>query len=92
MHRYAASEFSSVLALNDFARERFRWRTDFDGLEEVRMTTLSDLWPEITRFIDTPRALLKLDTQGYDLQVLAGASQAIVEYDCVMRRRKQRLR
>lgn len=77
MQRYAASEFSSVLAVNDFARERFKWRTDTDGSEEVQMMTLSELWPEIVKFIDLPRALLKLDTQGYDLEVLAGADEAI---------------
>lgn len=77
MRRYAAAEFSSVLELNDFARQRFKWRTDPDGLEEVEMTTLADIWEECTEFIDTPRALLKLDTQGFDLEVLAGIGHNI---------------
>ncbi len=77
MRRYAASEFSSMLAVNAFARERFKWRTESGGSEDVQMTTLSDLWPEITKFVDDPRALLKLDTQGFDLEVLAGTGGAL---------------
>ena len=37
------------------------------------MATLSTHWARITKFMESPRALLKLDTQGYDLEVLAGA-------------------
>jgi len=77
MQRYAATEFSSVHALNGFARERFHWRTEIDGQEDVEMATLSDYWTQATEFIEAPRALLKLDTQGYDLEVLAGASDIL---------------
>jgi len=77
IHRCAATEFSSLLEVNSFARERFKWRTLPDGQEEVQMAMLSDLWAEITEFMETPRALLKLDTQGFDLEVLAGAGDAI---------------
>lgn len=77
MRRYAATEFSSVFSLNDFARERFKWRTDDDGEEEVPMARLADVWGQVTEFVETPRALLKLDTQGSDLDVLAGAGDAL---------------
>lgn len=77
MYRYAASDFSSVLAVNGFARERFKWRTDLDGMEEVQMQRLDDVWPAIVEFIESPRSLLKLDTQGFDLEVLAGARDAL---------------
>jgi len=77
MHCYASSDFSSVLAVNGFARDRFKWRTDLDGTEEVQMQRLADVWPAIVEFIETPRCLLKLDTQGFDLEVLAGAGDAL---------------
>ena len=83
MHRYAASDFSSVLQVNEFAQERFRWRTDLDGHEEVEMVTLEGHWPEIAAFMDSPRALLKLDAQGFDLEVLAGAD-GILQYVSVI--------
>jgi len=77
MQRYAASEFSSVFTVNEFARERFKWRTEAVGQEEVAMSTLSAVWPQITECIATPRGLLKLDTQGSDLDVLAGAAEVL---------------
>jgi len=77
MQRYAATEFSSVLSVNRFARDRYKWRTEIDGHEEVPMATLADYWPQITEFMAAPRALLKLDTQGSDLDVLAGAGAAM---------------
>ncbi len=77
MQRYAATEFSSVHSLNEFARTRFKWRTEIDGHEEVQMATLSEYWDQVTENMDSPRALLKLDTQGYDLEVLAGAADVL---------------
>jgi FkbM family methyltransferase len=77
MNTFAASEFSSLLPLNDHAKRRFRWRTESTGTEIVQMRALADVWPEVARFMDSPRVLLKLDTQGYDLEVLAGASEIL---------------
>ena len=77
MHTFAASEFSSMLPINEYARERFKWRTDSTGVETVQMRTLATMWPEISKFLDTPKVLLKLDTQGYDLDVLAGGKDII---------------
>lgn len=77
MQLYAATEFSSLFTANDFARKRFGWRTAIDGQEEVTMSTLSTMWRQIAESIAAPRALLKLDTQGSDLDVLAGAAEIL---------------
>lgn len=77
MHTFAASEFSSVLQINQYARDRFQWRTEPTGEEDVQVCTLSDMWPEITHCLDSTRGLLKLDTQGHDLEVLAGAKEIL---------------
>ena len=73
MNTFAASEFSSLHQINDYARKRFHWRTKSTGKETVRMRRLESVWGDASKFMKSPRALLKLDTQGYDLEVLAGA-------------------
>jgi FkbM family methyltransferase len=77
INTFAASEFSSLLPLNDYARKRFRWRTESTGTELVQVRRLSSVWADVARLMETPRVLLKLDTQGYDLEVLAGAREVL---------------
>lgn len=77
INTFAASQFSSLLSLNDYAKERFRWRTKATGTEFIQMRRLSSVWADVTRFMEGPSVLLKLDTQGYDLEVLAGAHEIL---------------
>lgn len=77
INTYASSDFSSLHPINDYARERFRWRTESTGTETVEMRTLSAVWPDVAKFMENPRTMLKLDTQGYDLEVLAGAGDLL---------------
>jgi FkbM family methyltransferase len=73
MNKCSSSDFSSLLSPNQYASSRFGWRADVASREEVQVTTLVQLWSAIVTDIAKPRVMLKLDTQGYDLQVLAGA-------------------
>ena len=41
------------------------------------MTTLSRMWSEIVGGIPKPRVFLKLDTQGFDLEVVKGAVESL---------------
>lgn len=75
----AASEFSSLLEMNNYARQRFGWRTRSRGMEAVQVRTLSSMWPDVCRHLAQPRALLKLDTQGYDREVLAGCDDEVLD-------------
>ncbi len=77
INTHAASEFSSLLTANKYAHERFRWRARTTGTQEVAMQTLENMWPEVAYNMENPRALLKLDTQGYDLEVLAGSGSML---------------
>lgn len=47
------------------------------GTEEVRLARLDTLWSEITRGAERP--YLKVDVQGYELEVLRGAQSALAE-------------
>ena len=73
MNQCASSDFSSLLSPNRYAENRFGRRTRITSQEEIQVSTLAQFWPAIVTEIPVPRALLKLDTQGFDLEVLAGA-------------------
>ena len=47
------------------------------GHEEVEVLTLDDVVPDATAGIAAPRVFLKLDTQGWDLEVLRGGAQTV---------------
>ncbi len=47
------------------------------GRETIRVQRLDDVFAEATRGLDTSRVFLKIDTQGYELEVLAGAGAVL---------------
>ena len=79
----SASELSSFLPPNEYAPQL--WSMDaesrFDemkqpvGTERVEVRRLDSLLDEVTTGLPEPRALLKMDTQGYDLEVFAGLGE-----------------
>jgi FkbM family methyltransferase len=60
---YSAGEFGSISAVA---------RT-----ETVKIVTLDSVVQECIRNIDAPRVFLKMDTQGFDLEVMSGASDSL---------------
>ncbi len=64
--------FSSFLPLSEFGAKSWVHARE-SGKETVQVQTL-DLFPELQQH---SRILLKSDTQGYDLQVLAGAQKTM---------------
>jgi hypothetical protein len=69
--------FSSLLEPTAFSRGHFGAASEVAHVEEVAMRRLEDVLPECTDGIAEPRVFLKLDTQGYDLQVLHGGGAAL---------------
>jgi hypothetical protein len=51
----------------------FGRRLAIERVEEVRIARLETLWDRCVEGIDEPRVFLKMDTQGFDRVVLAGA-------------------
>lgn len=70
LHVTAGTEFSSLLAPSEYARRTF-WGSAVTRMEEVPVRRLDGLWADHVRAGE--RVHLKLDTQGYDQQVLDGA-------------------
>ncbi len=78
INRTEATDFSSFHRPNAFGKKRFPNRMRLTGQEDVQMTTLARMWPELIDGIDGPRVFLKLDTQGFDLEVFRG-SEAVLD-------------
>jgi FkbM family methyltransferase len=70
-------EFSSFLKPDDSAVKEFRSRNQIQNTESVRICKLDSVLPEIRRQFDCGRVYLKLDTQGFDLEVLRGAVETL---------------
>lgn len=71
MHVACDTAFSSLLTPNDFSRQRFR-QSVVDGEQVVSVRRLDSMLETIVSPGRDARMFLKLDTQGYDLEVFAG--------------------
>jgi FkbM family methyltransferase len=67
------TEFSSFRATTEFAVRRFPDSATVRS-EEVAVKRLDDIFQECLATIPNPRVYLKLDTQGWDLEVVKGAT------------------
>lgn len=65
--------YSSIRDMNAEAQEVLAG-SDIVGRERVPIRRLDGLFEEITAHIPEPRIYLKIDTQGWDLEVLRGAA------------------
>src|SRR5512146_721260 len=76
--------FSSFLTTNTFARRTFGDDVEVSARESVRIERLDDVFADIVRPAPGERMLLKLDTQGYDLKVVAGALRSLEWVDVLL--------
>jgi FkbM family methyltransferase len=73
----AGSDFASFLGPNEYARSEFPGSSRIVGQEMASVKRLDRVFTQWTRGLTNPRVYLKLDTQGYDLEVLKGAEGCI---------------
>lgn len=79
----ASSDLSSFLQANEFGRERYR-KIETTRQETVTIGTLDRVLPSLASDYADRRILLKMDTQGFDLQVFEGAGQMIPHLCCML--------
>ena len=71
------SVFNSLLPMNSYGKTQFPKESVVRRTEKVNVVRLDSIMDEIVQGLETPRVYLKMDTQGYDLQVLEGASTCL---------------
>ena len=71
IHVASSSDFSSFLRPNDFSLKRFP-RSAAQSDELVSVERLDNVLERLTGDLSQRRVFLKLDTQGYDLEVFSG--------------------
>ena len=69
--------FASFLDPSDYSKQKYPKDMPVERTEEVRLRTLDEVLPEVTKDLRAPKLFLKMDTQGYDLQVFAGAKKSL---------------
>jgi len=77
---FAVDEFSSLHSLTDLARQQFHEHVNLTRRIDVKTNTLAD---ELVRYqakLGFKRPYLKLDTQGHDLSVAAGAGERLRDF------------
>lgn len=73
----AGSAMSSFHKPNEYAKREFTEDSVITRTEEVAVRTLDSMLPELKKLVPDPRIYLKLDTQGFDLEVLKGAESVL---------------
>ena len=76
-----ASLLSSFRPPADFAQRTFQSAAEVVRTEDVEIRRLDEILPELLGDHAGARLFLKMDTQGYDLEVLAGAEGLLEQVD-----------
>lgn len=71
------SVFSSFRGHTAYATDTFGAEPEVAAVESVEVATLDDVADAVLDRVTDPRAYLKLDTQGWDLEVLKGADRTV---------------
>ncbi|MER5213834.1 FkbM family methyltransferase [Streptomyces sp. NPDC002838] len=70
---------NSLLPPSEYGRDRYQ-RFATTRTEEIQIRRLDGVMEKALDGIDDPRPFLKMDTQGYDLEVFAGAGERIADF------------
>lgn len=75
--------FSSFLKPNLASEELFGDVAKVSRMEEVEVRRLDSVLDEVSDHIQNPRIFLKMDTQGYDLEVFSGLGEQLQKVTCL---------
>ena len=70
------SVLASFLETSAYSKAQYGSFSETDHKEVVKVATLDSSFEQCIQGIESPRVFLKMDTQGFDLQVLAGADES----------------
>jgi FkbM family methyltransferase len=73
LNLYDKSQLNSLLTPSSYGIGLFPTLAGATATEAVEVRRLADVFDEVTAAVAHPRVLLKIDTQGFDIQVLEGA-------------------
>jgi len=71
------TQFSSFLSPSRYSLDEFAGYSDVERTEVVDIARLDRVFPSLISGLAAPRVFLKLDTQGYDINVLDGAGDCL---------------
>lgn len=77
IHVTRSSVFASFLDPSEFSQAKFPESMPVTRSEKVKIRTLDEAFNEAADGMGSPRVFLKMDTQGYDLEVFAGAKRSL---------------
>jgi FkbM family methyltransferase len=72
MQVFKGTTFHSFLPPSDYGLARFPDKLEVERTETVQVERLENLLDGLVKDVDHPRIFLKVDTQGYDLEVIRG--------------------
>jgi FkbM family methyltransferase len=84
IHVTQASDLSSILSPNEFGRQRCREHIHQVAEQTVDVWTIDDALRKHVPDAEHRRILLKMDTQGYDLNVFAGSAEHRSSIRCIL--------
>jgi FkbM family methyltransferase len=71
---------NSLLKPSEYGQRRYRRFADTSRTAQVQIRRLDEVMGEALEGIANPRPYLKMDTQGFDMEVFAGAGERISEF------------
>ncbi len=71
-----ASEFASLLPATSYAKKIYDKKIPLSETEQIQVKTLDDIFGQNKCFLEK-RIFLKMDTQGYDLNVIKGGKLVV---------------
>lgn len=83
-HQMAGDVFSSFHLPDASQPAKYAVSNRVQHSLKVKVNTINELWPVIKQRLGVSTLLLKMDTQGYDLEVFAGASAQLEEIPVVL--------
>jgi FkbM family methyltransferase len=72
MHVFTGTTFHSFLSPSEYGLSRFPDKMQIERTESVPLDRLDNILDDLVKDVANPHIFLKVDTQGYDLEVMRG--------------------